>query len=164
MPPKSVTVTLARPNLPYSTLSTNAGIQRLRINDLWTSVWLRMARCVAGSSSQMSEMWYRTKMPSGQGFQIRPRRTDWPPRDFLPLAGQVPSAMRSASFRLSRPRQKRVVASTVSFCSGALASAASLDSQVARTKPWSFFMSTSLSFQVFPSRRQRLGSSSMRIA
>ena len=32
MPPNKVAVTVASPNFPYSTASTKAGIQRLRIN------------------------------------------------------------------------------------------------------------------------------------
>ncbi len=38
MPPNKVAVTVALPNLPYSTASTQAGIQRLRIKALCTSI------------------------------------------------------------------------------------------------------------------------------
>ena len=38
MPPNKVAVTVARPNLPYSTASIQAGIQRLRMKALCTSV------------------------------------------------------------------------------------------------------------------------------
>ena len=84
MPPKRVAVTVARPNLPYSTASIHAAIQRLRMKALCVSVWRWAARCVAASSSQMSGMWKRVKMPSGVGFQQMPRRKDCPVGDFFP--------------------------------------------------------------------------------
>ena len=55
-PRYKVAVTVARPNLPYSTASTQAGIQRLRMKALCVSVWFLAARCIDASSSQMSEM------------------------------------------------------------------------------------------------------------
>ena len=40
IPPNRVTVTFARPNFPYSTWSTQPGIQRLLTNALWVSFWI----------------------------------------------------------------------------------------------------------------------------
>ena len=56
MPPNNVTVAVARPNVPYSTASTQAGIQRLRMKALWVSFWFWAERWIEVSSSQISEM------------------------------------------------------------------------------------------------------------
>ena len=114
----SVAVMMARPNSPYSTEPTKAGIQRARRKALWVSAWLWAARSSETSSSQMSEMWKRVKTPSGVGFHMMPSVTVCDSSDCLPLAGHVPSATRSSTVRRSRPRQTRVAASKVS-CSSA---------------------------------------------
>ena len=68
MPPNRVAVTFARPNLPYSTASIQACIHRLRMKALCDLFWLWAARCIAASSSQMSETWSRVNTPPGVGF------------------------------------------------------------------------------------------------
>jgi hypothetical protein len=147
MPPNKVAVTVARPNLPYSTASIHRGHPAAADEG-----FVRFGLVPGGAlhrgvvQPDVGDV-EAGEDAVGRGFPGDAEQHGWSPRDFFPSAGQAPSAMSSSMPRHSRPRQMRVAASKVSFSSVALPSPPCLGSRVAMIMPSLFLISTSLSFQ-----------------
>ena len=155
MPPNNVAVTVARPNLPYSTASTHAGIQRLRMKALCVSVWSRrrvLHRVVVEPDVRDVKVREHT---AGRGLPGDPEQDGLPAERFLSRCRPrafVDQVLRCGCIRgrARRESQHRRSMLRRSLCRLRLAFA----SRLAMIIPALFLISTSLSFQTKPSRWQ----------